>query len=552
MRYALLPDPWETPDRRSIVCCGGRPCLAVQKSGVNVTCGATSESLPCTCRWSDGAEEEWAVFELPATSVIRKRGTVGEVAEELQLTLRGADYSWERLVLRQEGGIPRPGRSEDLDAPEDEQDVYDACSAMVAELVDSHVDLINRLADMGDSESTFEWEGEARGVVFRPLEKVLREWQKAEGRDEPRMALIVKLARELKDFLPDVCRRPRVVLSRQRQLHDVARIQEIDSACLRWIGKQPGLTVAEKAGPRQRLLGVVRVEFADTLENRVVRDLIIRALDACSRYLFEHMRYPDHNRVKLVRNFRHLLGKLLKDTPISQANPLVGVPSPNYVLLHDRRYSILWKAYVKLVRQEKQQDAAWRWQRRVWAEHCLLGCLASLWNITGLDIDARADVLLKPEQEWGRFIGTETCVASWSLDNKGRHEFLDVVDCRCVERHPAIPCELLRLSPDAVYVRRSPALDTQPYCILATWTVLDFDVGEDGLRGRTETLSHEIEALQLPFPTSGLIIQPDLPGMSKGSTEVEVGCCRGARLHPRLQQHIGEIARIIRTELGIG
>ncbi|MFM8326932.1 MAG: DUF2357 domain-containing protein, partial [Pirellulaceae bacterium] len=99
------------------------------------------------------------------------------------------------------------------------------------------------------------------------------------------MALIVKLAREIARLLGQVCENPRVVLRRSREFQNLSSIQEIDAACLRWIARQPGRDIYERAGSRQQLLGVVRKEDTDTLENRVVRDLLHRARVECSNYL---------------------------------------------------------------------------------------------------------------------------------------------------------------------------------------------------------------------------------------------------------------------------
>jgi hypothetical protein len=84
-------------------------------------------------------------------------------------------------------------------------------------------------------------------------------------------------------------------------------------------------------------------------------------------------------------------------------SPLVSVPTPNYVLLHDARYRPLWDAYLRLVRHQQLLDSAWRWQRRVWVETCLLAMLAAAQE-SGEAAGFRADIDVGSEHTAGRFI----------------------------------------------------------------------------------------------------------------------------------------------------
>ena len=94
---------------------------------------------------------------------------------------------------------------------------------------------------------------------------------------DPPMALIVRHADTLLRLLTDLGRHPRHILSRTRAMLPVDRVQQLDVASVRWLSRQPGREVYERAGPRQRILAVRRFEDLDTLENRVLRDQIGRA-----------------------------------------------------------------------------------------------------------------------------------------------------------------------------------------------------------------------------------------------------------------------------------
>jgi hypothetical protein len=56
----------------------------------------------------------------------------------------------------------------------------------------------------------------------------------------------------------------------------VGRVQEIDRRAMLWFARQPGETLADRAGDDQRVLAVAREENFDTLENRVLSECLDR------------------------------------------------------------------------------------------------------------------------------------------------------------------------------------------------------------------------------------------------------------------------------------
>ena len=47
-------------------------------------------------------------------------------------------------------------------------------------------------------------------------------------------------------------------------------MQEVDRQSMAWLIRQPGETIAERGGDRQRIQAVVREENFNTLENRIL------------------------------------------------------------------------------------------------------------------------------------------------------------------------------------------------------------------------------------------------------------------------------------------
>ncbi|MFO1003727.1 MAG: DUF2357 domain-containing protein [Planctomycetaceae bacterium] len=360
------------------------------------------------------------------------------------------------------------------------------------------------------------------------------------------MALIVRLARSLPDLLSAVCQRPRHTLKRERQLQPLGRIQEVDSGCLRWLARQPGETVAEKAGTKQTAMAVVRVEDIDTPENRVVRDLLGRGLMACERYLREYRSAADHPRVLVVNRFQHCLRQLAVDTPICRAKKLVGIPQPNYVLQHDPRYQPLWQAYIQLVRQQMLEDNVWRWRHRLFAEHVQICVIAALAMLTSGQTAQTGDVLLRLEQTAGQFIDPRTMLGGWSIPGE-THGSIDFVFGRQLNRHPLVPEHIAALAPDLVLVRRSACDD--PW-IVAVWCLLDFDSRQATFEDRLLSLAECINESEKKGPDRGLLIQTCLPeDIQKIAGCEELDQLRGFRIGLPLQHHFDEMTKQIRWAL---
>lgn len=176
----------------------------------------------------------------------------------------------------------------------------------------------------------------------------------------PRAGLETTLARELPTVLTQIFDRLRKVLRQERELQPVGRVEQLDATCLRWLTRQPGYTVAQKAGPRQRVLAVVRRENYDILENRVLRDLLLRTERLTERWLEENEKaFPNHETVKAVKRLVNLCRKGLELEVLQGVSPLHDVPKPNYVLTQDTLYRRIWDAYLLVVEHYRLIEGLW-------------------------------------------------------------------------------------------------------------------------------------------------------------------------------------------------
>ena len=325
----------------------------------------------------DGTKEAWRAFDLSAADRGRQ--------EELRLPGEGPPCS---VVLTEQ--VPRPGRRsavEDKACTDQSEALATFINAAVGTLLELRSAAEYVAGRTGLDEAT---RGDLALVPTNEFERAgslllaRLPWAAAahvllKPRREPRMDVIVGIALDFQEDLVHLATSPRRILRRERQRTPVGRVQQMDSACLAWLVRQPGRTAVEKAGPTQQILAVVRAEDYDTLENRVLKDFVARCIAAADLYVREHRsRFEASARYKAVAALRDTCRRLMRETPLVHVRSLPAIPQPNYVLLHAPAYRELWSWYLKLVRRQQVNDEAWRWQRRLWADFVRLRVAAQL------------------------------------------------------------------------------------------------------------------------------------------------------------------------------
>ncbi len=199
-------------------------------------------------------------------------------------------------------------------------------------------------------------------------------------------SLIVEVARNVPGALASIVAGPRMVLTREHTEVPLDKIQEMDIFSLVDLARRPGRTVAMKAGPKQRLTALTRRESADTVENRVVLDFILRSARSARQYVDEMCaRCPRRGvcrlhdpvvekdcpseRVKLVAGYSRHCAAWVRSGAFAEVTRLKEPRiRPNYVLQQNIRYVKVWKYYLKLLRLEDVEEDVWRWRRAAWSD----------------------------------------------------------------------------------------------------------------------------------------------------------------------------------------
>ncbi len=188
-------------------------------------------------------------------------------------------------------------------------------------------------------------------ILPQPLGEVLAGIARGGNGVRPLPADPVQVAAEfLTEPLRQILHHGRSKIVREHVLQPLHRLREMDAACVNWLGRLPGRTVREKLTGRASALGVVRAFSPDTHENRVVCR-VARVLGEWIAWRLEAVAAGAYDEAPAARAALELChGLCVEDLPRSPLAtvPLSLNPEANNVLLRDRNYSRVWRAWLWL------------------------------------------------------------------------------------------------------------------------------------------------------------------------------------------------------------
>ena len=345
------------------------------------------------------------------------------------------------------------------------------------------------------------------GVVAAPWDAL----HAAFRHDVGRLALIVQVAHYCGDVLHGICIRPRHLLRRERRTTGIDRADQLDEECLRWLVRQPGRTVVEKAGPRQRIRAVRRTHSYDTTENRVVRDFLERCRRLCDAYLSGAESAPEGKRTRDVRVFRRDVKRWLSTSPIGEVPRPVGVPGANYVLQFDDRYRRIWPWYERLRRQQEDEADIRRWRHRSWAEHVVL--LMAQAMVTNPNHPNRKDAIVayrgrcyvRMRAHNGQFVDNGSSYFDSVRCGGERAQRLRVL---AVGEGESVLAEVACLAPDGILSEADQSGTPLPGTLVGIWSALVPVSHEPQMAEHGKVLAEELRRLSVSGGCRGILVLP--------------------------------------------
>lgn len=347
--------------------------------------------------------------------------------------------------------------------------------------------------------STPEWK-----LLQVSAEDVRQAFVEGEADDAPE-SLIYRIAREDRGRLAELCSHPRELLRRERRLVPVDRSRQLDAQSMRWLDRQPGEDLIQKAGSRQRIQAVVRYRSPDTLENRVLKDCLMRAVGASRDYRQENRRFAHTQAVKKVERFEASCESLALTSSISRVPAVVGIPVPNYVLQNDPRYKHLWNIWIQLVRREMVSQSLVNWAGRWISELGLVSTLAAMSTLCRHDQRWSQKLWLRSEPVHGEFLDPAAPVGSSFLHLPASVKIVDLVRSGQLARAawPGVWRDIVELAPDFMLMPRGDSRHATAVWSCVLWNgelaerfvpalqQLDERVRQLGIRGVVALLAPE-------------------------------------------------------------
>jgi len=198
---------------------------------------------------------------------------------------------------------------------------------------------------------------------------------------EPPTRLINIIAKDKITVIQELSSQMRKILKREREMVPISRVQQLDSVCLRWLTIQPGYTTEQKAGIKQRVKSVIRIETYNTLENRVFKEFLHLCLFECQRYIKKYEKlFKNSERIKEVRKLQCLALYILLKPEMEGIKKIVNIPKPNYVLQNNKNYKVIWDLYKKLLKNTKIMELIWSKRQHIFLQYSVLSIVNFLKN----------------------------------------------------------------------------------------------------------------------------------------------------------------------------
>lgn len=363
-------------------------------------------------------------------------------------------------------------------------------------------------------------------------------WLGGAAEADPEMDIIVHQAQQLFSTLDLLDRAPRRILRRTRRMIPLSRVQEVDRKTMTWLIRQPGETMAERGGDRQRIQAVAREENFNTLENRVLLSYARMAYEVAREYRDRHKGATRSARLRRVRGFGlrcRVLDKDLRERGVFEASADV---TPNFVLQNNVKYRKIWRAWHELLRRRRILDELWRWQARSWEEFCALAVVVALQSLPGARLLAVSPLVFREEQRAGCWVKHVNPLAVFFLpDLKVTVEISYRMRAGAVLSRFGAP----------IWVRLG-RIDSTDF--LSRWAIWPVWHAVGGLEpGEAEELAKLLPAGRSESMKGGITIRPALGPDAEQSCSADAGCFTIGASGPALKAGIAQLGQFLRDHV---
>lgn len=162
------------------------------------------------------------------------------------------------------------------------------------------------------------------------------------------------------DQLQAVVKNPRHSIVKVDKMVRPNRVKNTGSKTMDWLGKQPGKTIKEKLSGKNKMLTQVNEYTYDIKENQVAMVLYKLLMKRISDRVNQGINVNgyDSGEDSPCINKMMRIKKKLRNTELVEVKHMYHTQANN-VLLADKNYSVLWKAYLEMCKYDKKLLMKW-------------------------------------------------------------------------------------------------------------------------------------------------------------------------------------------------
>lgn len=180
------------------------------------------------------------------------------------------------------------------------------------------------------------------------------------------------------DQMLEIVKNPRHNLVKVDRMVRPEKAKDIGYKTINWLGKQPGKSVREKMAGKSTLLTQKKEYSYDIKENQVTMMLYLQLMRRVSERINNGIKKEAYDGTENAQMEQmHKIKKLLRDSPLSEVKAK-NQNQANNVLLSDKNYSVIWRAYMDMSRFDVHMEKRWERALELYVQSVFLAINAEL------------------------------------------------------------------------------------------------------------------------------------------------------------------------------
>lgn len=180
------------------------------------------------------------------------------------------------------------------------------------------------------------------------------------------------------DQMQEVVKNPRHNLVKVDRMVRPEKAKDIGYKTISWLGKQPGKSVREKMAGRNTLLTQKKEYSYDIKENQVARMLYLQLMRRVSDRINNGIKKDAYDVTENPQMDQMCkIKKLLRESPLGEVKAKIQNQANN-VLLSDKNYSVIWRAYMDMSRFDARVEKRWEQALELYVQSVFLAINAEL------------------------------------------------------------------------------------------------------------------------------------------------------------------------------